>query len=504
MGRILISSKPITCEKHTNYREAKWLISVLGEKDENNRIIPEESGEKYYKTIIGYPMVARLLTDAFGNPVDFSDHCVTKRKDANGNITYRFNTMPIGSITDSEIQEMEIDGETKKCIVISSKLWSDRFPEYFQVLDKLWEDGNVSSSWELDVSNYEFNENKTKILKDFEFVGNCILGSKVQGAVTRAGMLEYASVENQEEDETELALASALSQDIKNTEVGDKMKEDEKTVEQASSEVSTETENAEKTEKVEEAKKEESSVAEDEKSEQKEEATKEEPVKEESAKTEETETEKEQASLTSNDIERQLEDLCYDDYDKYGYVSYLFPEEHYALCRTYRMNALTFNKVNYSVTDDKVSIDSVEPVTLAVEVKDINTVIAQKDDTIVALNTENLSLKEQVASLQKDSEELASIKKEQAEAELKTKQAEIASYVESSNMFSAEELESEEVKLAIASVDYPAIKSMIADKVVAEKKEVAQKEKEIEVSEKLNLESASTGFGFDIKSFISR
>ena len=94
--------------------------------------------------------------------------------------------------------------------------------------------------------------------------------------------------------------------------------------------------------------------------------------------------------------------------------------------------------------------------------------------------------------------------KEQAEAELKTKQAEIASYVESSNMFSAEELESEEVKLAIASVDYPAIKSMIADKVVAEKKEVAQKEKEIEVSEKLNLESASTGFGFDIKSFISR
>ena len=104
----------------------------------------------------------------------------------------------------------------------------------------------------------------------------------------------------------------------------------------------------------------------------------------------------------------------------------------------------------------------------------------------------------------KGSQELASIKKEQAEAELKTKQAEIASYVESSNMFSAEELESEEVKLAIASVDYSAIKSMIADKVVAEKKEIAQKEKEIEVSEKLNLESASTGFGFDIKTFISR
>ena len=478
MGRILISSKPITCEKHTNYREAKWLISVLGEKDENNRIIPEESGEKYYKTIIGYPMVARLLTDMFGNPVDFSDHCISKRKDANGNITYRYNTMPIGSITDSEIQEMEINGETKKCIVISSKLWSDRFPEYFQVLDKLWEDGNVSSSWELDVSNYEFDENKTKILKDFEFVGNCILGSKVQGAVTGAGMLEYASVENQEEDE--------------------------KTVEQASSEVSTEAENAEKTEKVEETKKEESSVSEDEKPEQKEESAKEDPAKEESVKTEETESEKEQASLTSHDIERQLEELCYDDYDKYGYVSYLFPEEHYALCRTYRMNTLTFNKVNYSVTNDKVSIDSVEPVNLVVEVKDINTVVAQKDDTIVALNTENLSLKEQVASLQKDSEELATIKKEKAEAELKTKQAEIASYVESSNMFSAEELESEEVKLAIASVDYPAIKSMIADKVVAEKKEMAQKEKEIEVSEKLNLESASTGSGFDIKSFISR
>lgn len=502
MGRILISSKPITCEKHTNYREAKWLISVLGEKDENNRIIPEESGEKYYKTIIGYPMVARLLTDMLGNPVDFSDHCISKRKDANGKITYRYNTMPIGSITDSEIQEMEINGETKKCIVISSKLWSDRFPEYFQVLDKLWEDGNVSSSWELDVSNYEFDENKTKILKDFEFVGNCILGSKVQGAVTGAGMLEYASVENEEEDEIELALASALSQDIKNeSEVGDKMNEDEKTVEQTSSETSTE---AEKPAEVEEAKKEESSVSEGENPEQKEDSTKEESAKEDSTKAEKTETGKEEASLTSGDIERKLEDLCHTDYDRYGYVSYLFPEEHYALCRTYRMDTLSFNKVNYSVNGNEVSIESVEPVTLAVEVRNINTVVAQKDDTIVALNTENISLKAQVASLQKDSEELAEIKKEQAEAELKTKQAEIASYVESSNMFSAEELESEDVKLAIASVDYSAIKSMIADKVVAEKKEAAQKEKEIEVSEKLNLESASTGFGFDIKSFISR
>lgn len=509
MGEMLISSKPLVCEKSTNHRVAKWLISVLGEKDENNRIIPEEAGEKCYKSIIGYPVVARLLTDMFGNPVDFADHSITKKKDKEGNVTYRYNTMPIGSITDSEIEEMEINGETKKCIVVSSKLWSDRFPEYFKVLDSLWENGRVKSSWELDVATYEYNEEGVKILKDFEFVGNCILGSKVLGAVPEAGMLEYASVSEEDDiDEVELALASALSQDIKNDkdkEVGEKaMDEEVKNLEQSQSDSQkNEGETKEEANKAEEA----SKTAEPETSTEsatKEEEPKAEPeVKEEAAKEDGTEG-KEVSSLTSNDIERKLDMLVNKEYEKYGYISYLFPEEHYALCRMWNMNELSYNKVNYSVNGDEVSIDSVEPVTLAVTVKDINTVVAQKEDTIVALNTENIELKKQVASLEKDSVELAEIKKEKAEAELKAKQEEIASYVANSNMFSAEEIESEEVKLAIASVDYSTIKSMIADKVIAEKASEAEKAKELEVSEKLNLEAASSGFGFNVKAFISR
>ncbi len=49
--------------------------------------------------------------------------------------------MPIGSVLNAWGEERELDefDKPKKCILCSAKLWSSRFPEYFKVLDKLWE-----------------------------------------------------------------------------------------------------------------------------------------------------------------------------------------------------------------------------------------------------------------------------------------------------------------------------------------------------------------------------
>ena len=455
MEKILISSKPISSEQYKNYKEAKWMISELDAWDLNGRFMSKEVGEKCHKSIIGYPIVAKLITDKKGNPIDFGGHEVTKKKDSEGNISYKFNTVPIGSILDSNIET--IDG--KECIVISTKLWSDRFPEYFTVLDKLWEDGKVSSSWELAVNEWEETD-EGKILKDVEFLGNCILGSTVEGAVPGAGMLEYAEINNDE-----IALASALRNDIdKNNEVGEKMNENEN--------ITKANENPENI------------IAEND------ENVNPDNVSEENVNADNTNKDNKQTSaLTSYDIETKLESLVCK--DGYGYPSYIFPEEHYTLCRSWKDNSLDFTKVNYSVSDNDVEIISTEKVSLVVEVKDMNTFVAEKNDAIIKMDSEIAELKTKVESLEKDSAELAEIKKQNEEAELKKKQDEVAEYAKSSGYFTDEEMASDEFKNLIAEADINSVKALIADKCVAERKNSAT----IEVSEKINLNNVeSTSF----------
>ena len=455
MEKILISSKPISSEQYKNYKEAKWMISELDAWDLNGRFMSKEVGKKCHKSIIGYPIVAKLITDKKGNPVDFGGHEVTKKKDSEGNISYKFNTVPIGSILDSNIET--IDG--KECIVISTKLWSDRFPEYFTVLDKLWEDGKVSSSWELAVNEWEETD-EGKILKDVEFLGNCILGSTVEGAVPGAGMLEYAEINNDE-----IALASALRNDIdKNNEVGEKMNENENITKANENPENITAENNE-------------NVNPDN-------------VSEGNVNADNTNKDNKQTSaLTSYDIETKLESLVCK--DGYGYPSYIFPEEHYALCRSWKDNSLDFTKVNYSVSDNDVEIISTEKVSLVVEVKDMNTFVAEKNDAIIKMDSEIAELKTKVESLEKDSAELAEIKKQNEEAELKKKQDEVAEYAKSSGYFTDEEMNSDEFKNLIAEADINSVKAIIADKCVAERKNSAT----IEVSEKINLNNVeSTSF----------
>ena len=455
MEKILISSKPISSEQYKNYKEAKWMISELDAWDLNGRFMSKEVGEKCHKSIIGYPIVAKLITDKKGNPVDFGGHEITKKKDSEGNISYKFNTVPIGSILDSNIETID----DKECIVISTKLWSDRFPEYFTVLDKLWEDGKVSSSWELAVNEWEETD-EGKILKDVEFLGNCILGSTVEGAVPGAGMLEYAEINNDE-----IALASALRNDIdKNNEVGEKMNENENITKANENPENITAENDE-------------NVNPDN-------------VSKENVNADNTNKDNKQTSvLTSYDIETKLESLVCK--DGYGYPSYIFPEEHYALCRSWKDNSLDYTKVNYSVSDNDVEIISTEKVTLVIEVKDINTFVAEKNDAIIKMDSEIAELKTKVESLEKDSTELAEIKKQNEEAELKKKQDEVAEYAKSSGYFTDEEMASDEFKNLIAEADINSVKALIADKCVAERKNSAT----IEVSEKINLNNVeSTSF----------
>ena len=76
------------------------------------------------------------------------------------------------------------------------------------VLDKLWAANKVHTSWELIAENSEIVR-EGKILKDISFIGNCLLGTNVPGAVPGAGMVQCAAQENIDTDEFELAAALA-------------------------------------------------------------------------------------------------------------------------------------------------------------------------------------------------------------------------------------------------------------------------------------------------------
>lgn len=76
------------------------------------------------------------------------------------------------------------------------------------MFDKLWEDGNISSSWELTAFEV-IQDGLNKIYKKFEFIGNCVLGTTKTPCVPKAGVIEYA-----EQDDIEEELSSALITDM--------------------------------------------------------------------------------------------------------------------------------------------------------------------------------------------------------------------------------------------------------------------------------------------------
>ena len=218
---LVFSSKPIEVSEYENYKIATFLISVLDEYNANGVLIEKAEGEKYHKTIIGYPILAYLEYNKDGKPTDFGGHELRAKLDDNGDIMYYFATTGIGSVIDSWIETREVEGYEgeKDVILIKAKLWTSRYPEYFKVLDELWEENNVATSWEISVEESK-KTSKGKILKVFEFIGNTILGRDVLGAVKSAGMLEIA----EKGTNANIKLTEAFAKDIK---YKDKKEEDD-------------------------------------------------------------------------------------------------------------------------------------------------------------------------------------------------------------------------------------------------------------------------------------
>lgn len=474
---IILESRPISIASYSNYKEAIFLISVLDEPDSYGRIIPKESGEKYCDTIIGYPVVAKLEKNIFGQPIDFGGHELIVKKAKDGKKKSYFNTVPIGSVIDSWCEEREVDGYegTPECILIKTKLWTSRFPEYFKVFDKLWDDGNISSSWELTATEV-VTKGVNKIYKVFEFIGNCILGSNRNPAVPGAGVIEYAEMDDLEEQ-----LSSALLADISNTDIANyediEEKEDINLAEKTKKDVSVEDTEKEK----------ETSCAED-ISETKETA-------ESDVEPENNPEEPETASLTDRDLFRKINKACEDAIKFWGYISYWFPEEHTVWFKSDDApTQLDYKLFTYTVENDEVTVSEPQDVKLTVSVSDVNTVLAEKDEKIETLAAE-LEIKDkavisagekigklnvQISELQPYKEQVEKAEQEKIEAEIAEEKESLKKNLLKGGLFTEEEIAKAEIAELIEARDKTAINSLIAEKYIAsfdkEETDVADKE----------------------------
>lgn len=461
---FILESKPLEVASYKNYKEATFLISVLDQPDLYGRIIPTDAGEKYCHTLVGYPVVAKLKKNIFGQVSDFDGHAIIEVKTSNGRKKKKFTTQAIGSVLEVWIEEREVEGYEgeQKCILCKTKLWTSRFPEYFKVFDKLWEQGKVQSSWELTATKVE-SQGENKIYKIFEFIGTCCLGSTKTPAVPGAGVIEYAELENDYETE----LAEALEKDLAGLDIESNEKEDtnldgkdnkDVSVEFAENDVSTDV-------KIDEH------ISDD--------NTSPETAESES----DTSCEKpETASLTDRDLYRLISKACEKAVGYWGYISYWFPEEKTVWFKAENAETvLDYKLFTYEVTDDIVTVSEPQDVKLTISVSDVNAVIAEKDSKIGALTAE-LEIKddavikagEKINKLNIEISELKPYKDAADKAEKERVEAEIAEAKESlknnmlkTKLFTDEEIAKPEIAELIEARNETAIKNLIAERYIA-------------------------------------
>ena len=483
LKNFTLESRPISIASFANHKEATFLISVLDEPDAYGRIIPKEAGEQYHQTIVGYPIVAKLIKNVLGKPTDFGGHELVVTKDKNGKKHSKFNTIAIGSVVESWIEEREVDGYegTPNCILIKAKLWTSRFPEYFKVFDKLWEEGNIQSSWELTASDVE-EKDGFSIYKVFEFIGNALLGRTKKGAVHGAGVLEFA-----EFYDFDTELAEALEKDMADLDINDEEMEEvdlagrkknapveETVVEEIQVSETTETETTVVEETQSEVEETQVSEAEEQISETVE--STEEPTTEEAEETHEV------ASLTGGDLFSAISKACRTALDcNWGYISYWFPEEKTVWFKPDCVGELDYKLFTYEVSNDKVTVSEPQDVKLTVSVASFEAIIAEKDVKIAELETELASKDdavikagEKITQLNVEISELKPYKEAAEKAEQERIEAEIAEAKENlkqtiikTKLFTDEEIASAEIAELIESRNEDSIKKMIAEKYIA-------------------------------------
>lgn len=420
----------------------KMLIYTLNENNVNKVGIKEEDvSEEEILSLDGEPVVCKEYKKTNGE-YDLKGHCATKKKVyVNGieTYTYEFGTNAVGRFENTQIEDIEIDGVTKRCVTSEAVVWK-RFKNVISAIEKLGD--KLTCSYEISGTGYV--ENGITWKTSLSYLGVALLGSKVTPAYKDAQLLETIA---EVEDSYDIAeLDEALTRDL--SEINNNS--------EGSVELSKEVEKPNL------------------------------------------------ASLTDNDIYSLVNKAIRAYEQEWVWVSKLYPYEFVAYAHKYEGKDSDYVKYSYVVnSDETVSITSKEDVEMVFVTKASNEevlaekdlVIAQKNDEIIEVNKTITGLQETVSA--KDTEiaeltkEVEPLREQIKLAEEEKKATEIAEKKEaikdiflSSALFTEEEIATEEIASVIENMNELQAKSLVADKVIANAKNIASASTKGEVAEK--------------------
>lgn len=474
MKNYEMSSNIMELSEHKTYIELSRRLCYYDYPNLNGVQLNSDIAVDKAQTLLMQPVVAKYRKTM--NNDDLGGHEVSV--DSKGNVS--FGTVPIGVNVSVEVRPdtIEIDGKAVQtpCLFAVSRVWK-RNKNVCSAIKRLFAEGKLHSSWEL-LTSAEEKVGNIRILTDYEFEADCLLGSSSRPAYgSCATTLEVAS-----EDNTELLLSEAVlndkienycekeDKDLKNKDKKNDFlsEKDEKETIATAETVPMEDVTGDKTEgkdvSAAPSESEEASVEDvfDKNSEQSD--------KKENENTESTEV----STLTEGDLRSKIARLCQTK-RKWCWVAFMFPTENYVLVQDEeRESELEYYKVPYTVDGENVTIGDFEKIRLVVSVANINAEIAEKNNAIIKANEEITLLKAEIDSLSKYKEMYEQAEQEKAEKELSEKREELKKFAIKSGYISAEEIEnSDAIKSLIDTVDENGIKAIIVDRLMAQKSDDA-------------------------------
>lgn len=450
MGKLHLSGAAIELAETSTYLEMTNRLCYYGKPNANGVILSEENAEEYAKTLIGMPVVAKYKV--IDNQPDLGGHEVRVNPFTGD---YTFGTENVGVHMEVYVEDDTVDvlGSTANlpCLFAKSRIWS-RNKNVVAAVKRLFNDGKLYSSWEIESYDSEELPDGNRIVKDYAFEANCLLGSQSVPAYGDA-----ATALSLAEANPEFIIAEALAMDIAERGTGE-------------GEVMENITNPDIIEEV-----------------------------------SEVEPEVVVSEVTEFDLSEEVSRVMRGRLGTWAYVAYIFMDEKYVLVRAdICKRSLDYLKVPYEIEDGVITVGEYEEVHLVVSPGVINAEIAERDNAIVAANDTINELRNQISELEPYREECDRIKAEKDAAELAEKQSEIRSYIMKSGLIAEEELESEQIAKIISEVDYESAKSMIADRFIASIAEtkVEPKKEESEVRKYISFDQGES-YPF-LKSYIGK
>lgn len=500
---INIIAEVVNVAEHTSYLELVSRVCFYNEPNLNGDMLPyDDTSLSKAQTLVNMPVQAKYRVNPDGTP-SLGGHEMVKKRDG----TIEFKTQSIGTHTSVEIKNdnVLVDGSIKElpCLFASYRIWK-RYPNYVAAIKRLFDNGILYGSWEINTYQYLYDNGIRKIT-DYEFIANCLLGETSYPSYgTSANAISMAQL-----NDNQLMIAEALSQDLldeNNINDNDEKEEpllakknipsavDENTVVDVSESTPTEDITKDTT----------ASTAED--------------------KQEETPT-TDSAQLTVWDLKTRVGEACRKKLGKWCWASFMFPNEKEVWCEYDGAESeLDYVKFTYEVADDDtVTVSEPEYVKLTVSIAEVNTKISElekeiqtvkaeldiKNDAITKASETIQSLNTQISELTPYKEQVEVAERKKIEEQITAEKEALKKKLLKGNLFTEAEITEKKIQDLIDARDVSAINSLIADKFVASfdvdhknDNTEAVSTAETVVTATANLESEDTET--DVRSFMSK